>query len=395
MNKPSYYLVGGAVRDELLGIPATDRDFVVVGATVEEMIKQGFIPVGRDFPVFLHPHTKEEYALARTERKAGQGHQGFTFHATPSVTLNEDLGRRDLTINAIAKSIDGELIDPFNGISDLNEKVLRHVSDAFVEDPLRVLRVCRFTSKLDFDIHPETLDLMIDIVNSGELGHLSPERIWNEITKGLMGTVPARMIINLMNCGALNAISNAFSTATLDSRNQEVIFKALDLAATNNFPIEIRVAIFSLLTEKDVTTIISKKSSDLVTRNVDVAKTLLARLRASKSQYQTSLLLLGHLGSISHASELSDEHMLDLVMQLDGLRNPERFKNILNAAKIIGHILAKETYPEHLTRLKRALEILKSLKHDDLANTGDVGTINQRVRNARIIALREGLPKRK
>ena len=198
-----------------------------------------------------------------------------------------------------------------------------------------------------------------------------------------------------MNCGALNAISNAFSTATLDSRNQEVIFKALDLAATNNFPIEIRVAIFSLLTEKDVTTIISKKSSDLVTRNVDVAKTLLARLRASKSQYQTSLLLLGHLGSISHASELSDEHMLDLVMQLDGLRNPERFKNILNAAKIIGHILAKETYPEHLTRLKRALEILKSLKHDDLANTGDVGTINQRVRNARIIALKEGLPKRK
>ena len=155
MNKPSYYLVGGAVRDDLLGITVTDRDFVVVGSSVEQMIAQGFIPVGRDFPVFLHPRTKEEYALARTERKAGRGHQGFTFHAEPSVTLEEDLERRDLTINAIAKSTEGELIDPFNGISDLNKKVLRHVSVAFVEDPLRVLRVCRFASKLEFDIDPE------------------------------------------------------------------------------------------------------------------------------------------------------------------------------------------------------------------------------------------------
>jgi len=192
MNKISHYLVGGAVRDELLGLPVADRDFVVIGASVEEMISNGFMPVGRDFPVFLHPHTKEEYALARTERKTGRGHQGFSFHADPSVTLAEDLARRDLTINAIAKSSEDEFIDPFQGIDDIKNKVLRHVSAAFVEDPLRVLRVCRFTSTLNFDIHPDTLKLMIQLVNTDEINDLSPERIWNEILKGLMGkkTVP-------------------------------------------------------------------------------------------------------------------------------------------------------------------------------------------------------------
>ncbi|MDA0237398.1 MAG: multifunctional CCA tRNA nucleotidyl transferase/2'3'-cyclic phosphodiesterase/2'nucleotidase/phosphatase [Proteobacteria bacterium] len=395
MNKPSYYLVGGAVRDDLLGLPVTDRDFVVVGSSVEEMIAQGFIPVGRDFPVFLHPRTKEEYALARTERKAGHGHQGFTFRAEPSVTLEQDLERRDLTINAIAKSTEGALIDPFDGVSDLKKRVLRHVSGAFVEDPLRVLRVCRFTSKLDFDIHPETYSLMVNIVNSGELEHLSPERIWNEITKGLMGTAPARMIDNLINCGALNAISNTFSHGTLKPGNRELIFKALDLAAANQSSIEIRVAIFSLLTEQDLTAIIRNKSPDVVARNIEYAKALLTRLRASKSQYQTSVLLLSHLGSISHASELSNEHMLDLVMHLDGLRNPERFKNVLAAAKIIGHILAEETYPQHLASLTHALDILKSLKYDDLPNRENVGTINQRIRNTRVTALKHGLPKQK
>ena len=278
MNKPSYYLVGGAVRDDLLGITVTDRDFVVVGSSVEQMIAQGFIPVGRDFPVFLHPRTKEEYALARTERKAGRGHQGFTFHAEPSVTLEEDLERRDLTINAIAKSTEGELIDPFNGISDLNKKVLRHVSEAFVEDPLRVLRVCRFTSKLEFDIHPKTLSLMANIVNSGELAHLSPERIWIEIIKGLMAKTPSRMIYSLASCGALNAISDTLSRGMLNSDNKEIIFKALDLAATNQAPIETRVAIFSLLTEHDITAIIRNKKPNVVPRNVEHAKELLTQL---------------------------------------------------------------------------------------------------------------------
>ena len=395
MNKPSYYLVGGAVRDDLLGITVTDRDFVVVGSSVEEMIAQGFIPVGRDFPVFLHPRTKEEYALARTERKAGRGHQGFTFHAEPSVTLEEDLERRDLTINAIAKSIEGELIDPFNGISDLNKKVLRHVSEAFVEDPLRVLRVCRFTSKLDFDIHPKTLSLMANIVNSGELAHLSPERIWIEIIKGLMAKTPSRMIYSLASCGALNAISDTLSRGMLNSDNKEIIFKALDLAATNQAPIETRVAIFSLLTEHDITAIIRNKKPNVVPRNVEHAKKILTQLRASKDQYRTSVLLLSHLASISQAAELSNENMLDLVMHLDGLRNPERFKNILGAVKIIGQVLSEEMSPQHLTSLTAALEILKSLKHDDLANKENTRTINQRVRDARITALKQAFPKRK
>ena len=395
MNKPSYYLVGGAVRDDLLGITVTDRDFVVVGSSVEQMIAQGFIPVGRDFPVFLHPRTKEEYALARTERKAGRGHQGFTFHAEPSVTLEEDLERRDLTINAIAKSTEGELIDPFNGISDLNKKVLRHVSEAFVEDPLRVLRVCRFASKLEFDIDPKTLDLMVNIVNSGELSHLSPERIWSEIIKGLMAKAPSRMIHSLASCGALNAISDTFSRGMLNSDNKALIIKALDLAAIDQAPIATRVAIFSLLTEHDITAIIRNKKPNVAPRNVEHAKKLLTQLRVSKDQYQTSTLLLSHLASISQAAELSNENMLDLVMHLDGLRNPERFKNILGAAEIIGHVLAEEMYPQHLRSLTAALEILKSLKYDHLATKENTRTINQRVRDARITALSQALPKRK
>jgi tRNA nucleotidyltransferase (CCA-adding enzyme) len=359
------------------------------------MIAQGFIPVGRDFPVFLHPRTKEEYALARTERKAGRGHQGFTFHAEPSVTLEEDLERRDLTINAIAKSTEGELIDPFNGISDLNKKVLRHVSEAFVEDPLRVLRVCRFASKLEFDIDPKTLDLMVNIVNSGELAHLSPERIWSEIIKGLMAKAPSRMIHSLASCGALNAISDTFSRGMLNSDNKALIIKALDLAAIDQAPIATRVAIFSLLTEHDITAIIRNKKPNVAPRNVEHAKKLLTQLRVSKDQYQTSTLLLSHLASISQAAELSNENMLDLVMHLDGLRNPERFKNILGAAKIIGHVLAEEMYPQHLRSLTAALEILKSLKYDHLATKENTRTINQRVRDARITALSQALPKRK
>ena len=185
------YIVGGAVRDELLGRPNADRDYVVVGATPEAMLEQGFRPVGKDFPVFLHPDTHEEYALARTERKTGRGYHGFAFHAAPDVTLDDDLARRDLTINAMAKAADGRLIDPFHGQRDLQAKVLRHVGPAFAEDQVRILRIARFAARFsDFSIAPETLELMRGMVAAGEVDHLVAERVWQELAKGLMEDKP-------------------------------------------------------------------------------------------------------------------------------------------------------------------------------------------------------------
>ncbi len=195
------YVVGGAVRDELLGLPVADRDWVVVGTTPEEMVAAGFKPVGRDFPVFLHPRTHEEYALARTERKSGRGYRGFTVYAAPEVTLEQDLARRDLTINAMAKAPDGTLIDPFNGRKDLQDGVLRHVSPAFAEDPVRILRVARFAARFPFRIAAETAALMRRMVDSGETDALVPERVWQELSRGLAEAHPERMFEALEACG--------------------------------------------------------------------------------------------------------------------------------------------------------------------------------------------------
>ena len=208
------YLVGGAVRDALLGLPVTDRDWVVVGATPEELVRQGFVPVGRDFPVFLHPRTHEEYALARTERKSGPGYRGFTIHAAPDVSLQEDLARRDLTINSIAVDeelirADGifslqesSLIDPWGGYRDLRLGVLRHVTPAFREDPVRILRVARLSARFGrFHVAPETLTLMREMVANGEADHLVPERVWQELSRGLMAAQPSRMLQVLEACG--------------------------------------------------------------------------------------------------------------------------------------------------------------------------------------------------
>ncbi len=209
------YQVGGSVRDKLLGLPAMDRDYVVVGATVEEMLAAKFQPVGKDFPVFLHPKTKEEYALARTERKSGRGYTGFAFHASPEVTLEDDLRRRDLTVNAMALEVYGELVDPidklvdpFGGARDVEAKVFRHVSDAFAEDPLRVLRLARFSARFtEFTVAPETLLLCKKLVDDGEIAELVAERVWQEISRGLMEAKPSRMFEVLRACGALAALA--------------------------------------------------------------------------------------------------------------------------------------------------------------------------------------------
>ena len=207
------YAVGGAIRDELLGVPVQDRDYVVVGATPEQMVAQGYRPVGKDFPVFLHPETHEEYALARTERKTAAGYHGFQFYYAPDVTLEEDLARRDLTINAMAREVrpDGELtgpvVDPFGGQRDLQAKLFRHVSDAFLEDPVRILRIARFAARFaDFTVAPETLALMRKMVADGEVDALVAERVWREVSRGLMEKKPSRMFEVLRECGALARI---------------------------------------------------------------------------------------------------------------------------------------------------------------------------------------------
>ncbi|HEY9238617.1 MAG TPA: multifunctional CCA tRNA nucleotidyl transferase/2'3'-cyclic phosphodiesterase/2'nucleotidase/phosphatase, partial [Burkholderiaceae bacterium] len=201
------YVVGGAVRDELLQRPVTDRDWVVVGSTPRDMLDAGYVAVGADFPVFLHPQTKEEYALARTERKTAPGYRGFAFHAAPDVTLEQDLSRRDLTINAMARDADGRLVDPWGGRRDIEAKMLRHVSEAFAEDPVRILRLARFAARFpDFSVAPETLALAASMVAAGEVDALVPERVWQELARGLMETRPSRMVEVLRDCGALKVL---------------------------------------------------------------------------------------------------------------------------------------------------------------------------------------------
>lgn len=213
------YKVGGCIRDKLLGLPVNDNDFVVVGSTPEEMTKMGFKPVGSDFPVFLHPNTHEEYALARSEKKVSQGYRGFTFQASPDISLAEDLKRRDLTINAIAEDEDGQLIDLFDGLTDLKNKVIRHVSNSFVEDPLRVLRAARFSAKLNFEVAEDTMDLMKKIVESGELKTLSEERVWAEVHKALMTKYSSNFFNILYKIGAFKQILPEFGLLVENTTN--------------------------------------------------------------------------------------------------------------------------------------------------------------------------------
>ena len=245
------YIVGGAVRDRLLGLPVKDRDWVVVGATPEAMLARGFKPVGKDFPVFLHPHTHEEYALARTERKVGRGYHGFTFHAAPDVTLEEDLVRRDLTINAIAQDDDGTLIDPYGGVADVEAGVLRHVSPAFAEDPVRILRLARFAARFGFAVAPETQALMQQMVANGEVDALVAERVWQELAKGLMTDTPSRMLLTLRDCGALARllpeVDALFGVPQRADYHPEIdtgdhVMRVLDYSASQNQPLPVRFA---------------------------------------------------------------------------------------------------------------------------------------------------------
>jgi tRNA nucleotidyltransferase (CCA-adding enzyme) len=339
------YLVGGAVRDRLLGLPVKDRDYVVVGATPDDLLRLGYKPVGKDFPVFLHPQTHEEYALARTERKTGRGYHGFAFDADPSVTLEEDLRRRDLTINAIAQDDDGKLIDPFDGAANLRAGVLRHVASAFAEDPVRVLRVARFAARYaarGFRIADETLSLMRQMVQSGEVDHLVPERVWTETQKALTESTPSAFVRSLRDCGALAIlfpeVDALYGVPQRADFHPEIdtgihVEMVLDMAA-HLAPGDALIGWCALthdlgkaLTPADV--LPSHRGHEHA--GVAPLRALAARLKVP-AEYAALAELVCRLHLLAHtAFELRAGTILELFEKLDAFRKPERLPQFLLA----------------------------------------------------------------
>ncbi len=338
------YTVGGAVRDELLGLPVQDRDHVVVGATPEDMVRLGYRPVGKDFPVFLHPQTHEEYALARTERKTARGYKGFQVYAAPEVTLEEDLARRDLTINAIARDESGEYIDPYGGRADLDAKILRHVSPAFVEDPVRILRVARFAARFtEFTVAEETNALMRQMVANGEVDALVAERVWQELARGLMEAKPSRMFEVLRACGALAHIlpevDRLFSVPQNPKSHPEVdtgvhVMLVVDRAAIEGRSLPVRFAALTHDLGKGTTPQEEwphhggheERGAALV---LDVAR----RIKAPNDCRDLAVLVARWHGEVHNAAEAGADVLVTLLTSVDAFRQPERFELFLQACE--------------------------------------------------------------
>lgn len=373
------YMVGGAVRDQLLGRPVNDRDWVVVGARPEQMLALGYLPVGRDFPVFLHPVTHEEYALARTERKSGSGYRGFVLHSAPEVTLEQDLARRDLTINAMACGAEG-LIDPHHGARDIAARVLRHVSAAFREDPVRILRVARLAASLgDFSVAPETMELMRSMVARGEVEHLVAERVWQELARGLMADKPSRMFALLRECGALARllpeVDRLWGVAQRAQYHPEVdtgahLLLVLDMAARLQAPLAVRFACLAHdLGKGDTPAAMLPRHDGHEMRSVRLLKDLSRRLRVPRDCVETAEVVAREHGHIHRSGELSASALLRLLMRCDALRKPERFADILLACECdargrLGH--EESAYPQR-PRLAAALATAQSVATRDLA----------------------------
>jgi tRNA nucleotidyltransferase (CCA-adding enzyme) len=338
------YAVGGAVRDELLGLPVKDRDWVVVGATPQEMLAQGFLAVGRDFPVFLHPQTHEEYALARTERKTAPGYTGFAFHAAPGVTLEEDLVRRDLTINAIARDEAGTIIDPHGGRADIAARVLRHVSPAFAEDPVRILRVARFAARFtDFTVAPETLNLMRAMTAAGEVDALVAERVWQELARGLMEARPSRMFELLRQCGALARllpeVDALWGVPQRTDYHPEVdtgvhVMMVIDMAARLGAALPARFAALTHDLGKARTPAdILPRHHGHETKSVALVEGVCERLKVPVDCRDVARLAARYHGDMHRVGELRPETKLTLLERCDALRRPERFELILLACE--------------------------------------------------------------
>ena len=414
------YMVGGAVRDRLLGLPVQDHDWVVVGATPEDMVARGFVPVGRDFPVFLHPSSHEEYALARTERKSGRGYKGFTVFTSPEVRIEDDLARRDLTINAIAvragqasagAKFDHEdgVIDPFGGRRDLQARVLRHVTDAFREDPVRILRVARFAARFhDFSVAPETRALMRQMVAEGEADHLVPERVWQELARGLMESQPARMFEVLRDCGALAVVlpelDRLWGVPQTASHHPEIdtgvhVMLVLQMAARLQAPLAVRWACLMHDLGKGET------PADLLPRHLGheqrSARLLRAvgqRLRVPTDCTELAEVVAREHGHIHRSAELGAAALLRLLQRCDALRKPERFAQVLLACECDarGRLgFEHSAYPQR-ARLQAALGAAQSVATAGLAQAAQAAgargaDIGQAVAQARTRALQAWL----
>jgi tRNA nucleotidyltransferase (CCA-adding enzyme) len=339
-----FYLVGGSVRDELLDLPVKDRDYVVVGATPEDMVRAGFKPVGKDFPVFLHPETHDEYALARTERKSGRGYKGFTVYASPEVTLEEDLRRRDLTINAMAKAEDGTLIDPFGGKKDLQTGILRHVSEAFSEDPVRILRVARFAARFGFRVADETMALMKQMVDGGEADYLVAERVWQEFSRGLAEPHPERMFEMLEKCGFLRkGLPELKTWPKRFSGSLAVRFALL------TWPLE----------QAEI-------------------EALCERLRTPNDVRELALTVR-RTRDLLH--EKKPEALLELLKRADAFRRPERFAELLEVARMADPAIDTE-------RARRALHAASAVDAGAIAKAAKPSEIGRLIDEARLQAIR-------
>ena len=396
------YEVGGAVRDELRGRPVVGRDYVVVGASPQAMIDKGFRPVGKDFPVFLHPETQEEYALARTERKTGHGYHGFAFHAAPDVTLEQDLARRDLTINAMARAADGTLIDPFCGQRDLKAKILRHVGPAFAEDPVRILRIARFAARFgDFSLAPETLELMRGMVAAGEADHLVAERVWQELAKGLMEALPSRMFAVLRECGALARllpeVEALFGVPQRADYHPEIdtgvhTLMVVDEAARRNFALPVRFAALTHDLGKATTPAeILPRHIGHEMRSVQLVTVLCERLRVPGECRDLALLAARYHGDIHRAAELRATTLVTLLERTDALRRPERFSQLLQACQCdfngrLGWQDRPYDSPQHLLAVLAAVNGVAAGKI--AAACDDKAKIPERIHAARVAAVK-------
>ena len=400
------YTVGGAVRDELLGLPVVDRDYVVIGATPEQMVALGYKPVGKDFPVFLHPQTHAEYALARTERKTARGYHGFAFHAAPDVTLEQDLARRDLTINAIAKDEYGNLIDPYHGAADLKAGVLRHVSPAFAEDPVRILRLARFAARFGFIIADETLQLMRGMVANGEVDALVAERVWQELSRGLMEPKPSRMFEALRACGALARVipdvDALFGVPQTAAHHPEVdtgvhVMMVIDYAASQNYALDVRFAALTHDLGKGATPREEwPRHIAHEERSVGLVAALCERLRVPSECRDLALIMAKQHGNIHRAAELRPSTIVRLLQSADAFRKPERFTRLLQACEsdARGRLgLNQRPYPQAqrmLTAFKAAATVDAGAIAEQLAEPTRIKDAIQRARTSAVrLALNE------
>jgi tRNA nucleotidyltransferase (CCA-adding enzyme) len=378
------YLVGGAVRDALMGIASHDNDYVVVGSTVEEMLAQGFKQVGEGFPVFLHPETGEEYALARTERKTGPGYKGFEFNSDPTVTLEEDLGRRDLTINAMAVDDSDHIVDPFGGQQDIKDELLRHVSDeAFQEDPVRVLRLARFHARYrEFIVHYKTRALCEKMVEDGELDHLVPERVWMELAKGLMEKTPSKMIDMLWSVSALEVILPEVAKLAgvpqpLEHHPEGDVLThtlmALDLAAKWGAPLEERWAILLHDLGKGLTAPeILPSHHGHEQAGVRLVEAVCDRLKVPAACKELAVMVCREHTNIHRAMELNASSIVHLFKRTDAFRRPERFKSMLRACEMD----AKGRLGFHDREYPQFGHLIRALKAAMSINAGEIAAKN-------------------